>query len=75
LWSSPYDPKKRKRILKKHSEIFLEFLFFLKASKQKREKQKREKLFTRESSQQAKRRTRRSFWVFFLILQVSMHGK
>ena len=51
-WSSPrYDSIKRN--LEKHTEIFLEFLVFLN-KQNKREKQKREKLFTRESSQQAK---------------------
>ena len=35
-------------------------------SKLKKEKQKREKLFTWESSQQAKIRITKSFWVFFL---------
>ena len=52
-WSSPrYNSSKKKRISEKHTKVFLEFLVFL--SKQIREKQKREKLFTRESSQQAK---------------------
>ena len=52
--SSPrYNSNKKNRNSEKHTEIFLEFLVFL--NKQiKREKQKREKLFTRESSQQAK---------------------
>ena len=44
--------QQKKITLEKHTEIFLEFLVFL--NKQTREKQKREKLFTRESSQQAK---------------------
>ena len=42
-------PKQKKSISKKHTEMFLEFLFFLEEVKQEREK-----LFTRESSQQAK---------------------
>ena len=41
--------KEKKIISKKHTEIFLEFLFFL-----KKVKQEREKPFIRESSQQAK---------------------
>jgi hypothetical protein len=46
---------KKKRNSEKHTEIFFEFLVFLEESKlKKKEKQKREKLFTRESSQQAK---------------------
>ena len=47
---------KRKRNSEKHTEIFLEFLVFLEESKLEKEKQKWEKLFTRESSQQARRR-------------------
>ena len=47
-------PKEKKRISKKHTEIFLDFLVFLEESKLKKEKQKQEKLFARESSQQAK---------------------
>ena len=46
---------KKKRNSEKHTEIFLEFLIFLKESRLKKgENQKQEKLFTRESSQQAK---------------------
>ena len=47
------DRTRKKRNSGKHTEIFLEFLGFLEQAN-KREKQKREKLFTRESSQQAK---------------------
>jgi hypothetical protein len=57
-------PKEKKRNSEKHTEIFLEFLVFLEEGKLKKEKQKREKLFIRESSQQAKRRIEKSFWVF-----------
>ena len=45
--------QKQKINSEKHTEIFLEFWVFLKQAN-KRGKQKREKLFTRESSQQAK---------------------
>ena len=41
----------------------------------KREKQKQEKLFTWESSQQVKRRMRKFFWVFFLVLQQFKLGR
>jgi hypothetical protein len=36
----------------------------MKQMKEKEEKQKQEKLFIRESSQQARRRIEKSFWVF-----------
>ena len=65
---------KRKRNSEKHTKIFLEFLVFF--NKQiKREKQKREKLFTRESSQQAKEEQGNLFWILFLVLLLSMHRK
>ena len=62
-WSSPwYDStKQKKRILEKLTKIFLESLVFLERSKLKKEIQEREKLFTRESSQQAKDEMRNLF--------------
>ena len=63
--SPHYDSTKRGRNSEKHTEIFLEFLVFLKENKLKREKQKREKLFTRESSQQVKEETRNLFGFSF----------
>ena len=56
---------KKKRISEKHTEIFLDFLVFLEESKLKKEKQKREKLFTRESSQQAKEESRNIIGFYF----------
>ena len=46
--------QRKKRIPEKHTEIFFEFLIFLEERKLEKEKTKRKKLFTRESSQQAK---------------------
>ena len=46
--------QQKKRDSEKHTELFLEFLSVLEGNKLMREKQKEEKLFTRESSQQAK---------------------
>ena len=59
--------KKKKRISEKHTEIFLKFLVFLEESKLKKEKQKQEKLFTRESSPQAKEESRNLFRFSFNI--------
>ena len=59
--------KEKKRNSEKHTEIFLEFLACLKKSK-KKGKQKREKLFTRESSQQAKEDQGNLFGFSFLVL-------
>ena len=64
---------KRKEIQRNTLKYFGAFGFLEQGNK--REKQKREKLFTRESSQQAKRRTRKSFWILFLVLLLSMHRK
>ena len=58
--------QQKKRISKKHTEIFLEFLIFLEESKLKKEKREREKLFTRESSQQTKEEMA-NLWVFFSV--------
>ena len=55
----------KKRISEKYTEIFLEFLVFPVISKLKIEKQKWEKLFTRESSQQAKEEARNLFGFSF----------
>jgi hypothetical protein len=49
----------------KHTEIFLAFLVFSEEEKLKKEKQKREKLFTWESSQQAKEESRNPFGFSF----------
>ena len=62
-------PKEKKRISKKHTELFLEFFVFL-----KKVKRKREKLFTWESSQQEKEE-HEIFLGFLLILLLSMHRK
>ena len=62
-------PKEKKRISKKHNEIFLEFLFF-----EEKIKQEREKLFTRESSQQVKEE-QEIFLGFLLILLLSLESK
>ena len=62
-------PKEKKIISKKHTEkVFGVFVFL------KKVKQEREKLFTRESSQQAKEE-REIFLGFLLILLLSKHGK
>ena len=53
-------PKEKKRISKKHTEIFLEFFFL------KKVKQEREKLFTWESSQQVKEE--REIFLGFLLI-------
>ena len=55
---------KKKRSSEKHTEIFLGVFGFLEQAN-KREKQKQEKLFTRETSQQAKRRTGNLFGFSF----------
>jgi hypothetical protein len=52
---------KKKRNSEKHTEIFLEFLVFLKQANKKKKNEKQEKLFTRENSQQAKEETRNLF--------------
>ena len=57
--------KKRKINSEKHTEIFLEFLVFHEGSKLKKGKQKMRKLFTRESSQQAKEELRTLFGLYF----------
>ena len=62
-------PKQKKRNSKKHTEIFFGVFAFL-----KKVKQEREKLFTRESSKQAKEE-QEIFLGFLLILQLSMHRK
>ena len=56
---------KKKINLEKHTEIFLEFFGLLEQAN-KREKQKREKLFTLESSQQAKEE--REIFLGFLLI-------
>ena len=65
--------QKEKKFKETHWKYFWSFWFFRKrkAKLKEKEKQKREKLFTRESSQQARRRIEKSFWVFFLILQLT----
>ena len=71
-WSSPwYNTNKRKRNSEEHTEIFLEFLVFL--NKQIKGKSKNEKTIYTGKLPIRKRRTRKSFWFFFLILQLSMH--
>ena len=57
---------KKKRNSEKHTEIFFGVFSFLEQAN-KREKQKQEKLFTRESSQQAKEE-REIFLDFLLII-------
>jgi len=61
--SARLDKKKRKS--EKHTEIFLEFLVFLKESNLKRGKQKNEKTVYTGKLPTNKRRTRKSFWIFF----------
>ena len=55
---------RRKEIQRNTLKYFWSFWFFLKKAN-KKEKQKREKLFTRESSQQAKEEMRNLFWFSF----------
>jgi len=64
---------KRKEIRRNTLKYFWSFEFLKQANK--REKQKREKLFTRESSQQAKEEQGNFFWVFFLVLLRSIQRK
>ena len=59
-------PKENKRISKKHTEIFLEFFVFL-----RKVKQEQEKLFTQESSQQAKEEKK----IFLVFLKLDRHTK
>ena len=61
-WSSPrYNSNKKKRNSEKHNEICLEFLvFFNKQIKSKNEKN----IYTGKLAT-SKRRTRKSFWIFF----------
>ena len=73
-WSSPwYNSNKKKRNLEKHTKIFLEFLVFL--NKQIKGKSKNEKTIYTGKLPTSKRRTRKSFWIFFLVLLLSMHRK
>ena len=71
-WSSPwYDSNKNKRDSEKHTEIFLEFLVFF----DKPIKAKTRKTIYTGKLPTSKRRTRKSFWTFFLVLLLSMHRK
>ena len=71
-WSSPrYNSNKKKRNSEKHTEILLEFLVFL----SKQIKAKMRKTIYMGKLPTSKRRTRKSFWVFFLVLLLSMHRK
>ena len=71
-WSSPrYDSNKKKRNSEKHTEIFLEFLVFF--NKQIKKAKTRKTIYTGKLPT-SKRRTRESFWIFFLVLP-SMHRK
>ena len=71
-WSSPrQNSNKKKRNSEKHTEIFLEFLFFLEQVRKSRQKQ--EKLFARESSQQVKEE--REIFLGFLFNYYYQHRK
>ena len=73
-WSSPrYNSNKRKTNSQKHTEIFLEFLVL--SSKQIKGKIKTRKTIYTGKLPTSKRRTRKSFWIFFLVLLLSVHGK
>ena len=64
LWSSPwYDSSQKKRILEKHTKIFLEFSVFHDASKLKKKKT-RKTIYTGKLPT-SRRRSEKSFWVFF----------
>ena len=65
---------KRKRISEKHTEIFLEFLVFLKESKLKKGNKNEKNIYTRKLPI-GKRRTWKSFWFFFLVLQQFKLGR
>ena len=66
--------KKRKRISEKHTEIFLEFLFFWKQANEKGKTKTRKTIYTGKLPT-SKRRTRKSFLVFFLVLQQFKLGR
>ena len=71
-WSSPrYNSNKKKRNSEKHTEIFLKFLVFF----NKQIESENEKNYLHGKLPTSKRRTRKSFWIFFLILLLSMHRK
>ena len=54
--------------------MFLEFLVFLNKQIKGKRKNKEKAIYTGKLPT-SKRRTRKSFWVFFLIIQLSMHRK
>ena len=58
--------QQKKSNSEKHTEIFLEILIFLKQAKEVREKQERENYLHGK----APNKQRKSFWVFFLVLQL-----
>ena len=74
VFSSVWLGKNGKRNLEKHIEIFLEFLVFVEQGNLKRKTKMRKTIYTRELPT-SKRRTRKSFWVFFLKLQLIKLGR
>ena len=74
-WSSPWcNSSKKKRNSEKHTEIFLEFLISLNKQNKKGKAKTRKTIYTGKLPT-SKRRTRKSFWIFFLVLLLSMHRK
>ena len=66
--------KKWKRNLEKHTKIFLEFLVFRKQANKKGKAKTRKTIYTAKLPT-SKRRTRKSFGVFFLVLQQFKLGR
>ena len=67
--------QQKKRISEKYTEIFLEFLVFLEESKIKERNTKTRKTIYMGKLPTGKRRTSKSFWVFFLVLQQIKLGR